>query len=106
MLVSVVAGGTFFFVTLFQCHPISFFWNKAQGGGCINDDIIIGLGYLYSSFAVITDFTFALLPAFLIAGLQLKRRTKIALIPLLAMGCMYVWSCVFHVNSLTFTVQA
>jgi hypothetical protein len=91
MLVSVAAGGTFFFVTLFQCNPISFFWNKSQNGTCVNDDIIIALGFLYSSFAIITDFTFALLPAFLIAGLQLKRRTKYALIPLLAMGCMYVW---------------
>lgn len=92
MFVSIVAGGTFFFVTLFQCNPVTFFWNKAQDGTCINDDIIIGLGFLYSGFAIITDFTFALLPAFLIAGLQLRRRTKIALIPLLAMGCMYVWN--------------
>jgi hypothetical protein len=88
MAVSVIAGGTFFFVTLFQCNPITYFWDKAQNGTCVNDDIIIALGYLYSSFAIITDFTFALLPAFLIASLQLKRRTKVALIPLLAMGCM------------------
>ncbi|KAF2691781.1 hypothetical protein K458DRAFT_381627 [Lentithecium fluviatile CBS 122367] len=88
MLLSVVAGGTFFFVTLFQCNPISFFWNKSQTGTCVNSDVIVGLGYLYSVFAIITDFTFALLPAFLVAGLQLKRRTKIALIPLLAMGCI------------------
>jgi hypothetical protein len=90
MTVSFVAGATFFFVTLFQCHPISYFWNKSQTGTCVNDDIIIGLGYLYSAFAIITDFTFALLPAVLVMNLQLKRRTKIALVPLLAMGCMYV----------------
>lgn len=87
MLFSVVAGTTFFFVSLFQCNPIHFFWNKGVDGKCVNPSVIIGLAYLYSAFAIITDFTFALLPAFLVVGLQLKKRTKFALIPLLAMGC-------------------
>jgi hypothetical protein len=89
MMISVVAGLAFFFVTLFQCHPISYFWNTySQDGTCVNIEIIIALGYLYSCFSIISDFTFAILPAFLVMGLQLKTRTKIALIPLLAMGCM------------------
>jgi hypothetical protein len=89
MMISVVAGLAFFFVTLFQCYPISYFWDDySQNGTCVNIEIIIALGYLYSCFSIISDFTFAILPAFLVMGLQLKRRTKIALIPLLAMGCM------------------
>lgn len=88
IFISVVAGGVFFFVTLFQCAPVSYFWNKRQSGTCINIEVIIGLAYLYSAFSVISDFTFAILPAFLVWNLQLKRRTKIALIPLLTMGCM------------------
>ncbi|KAK7180128.1 hypothetical protein DPSP01_012291 [Paraphaeosphaeria sporulosa] len=89
MMISVVAGLAFFFVTLFQCHPISYFWNDySQSGSCVNIEIIIALGYLYSCFSIISDFTFAILPAFLVMGLQLKKRTKIALIPLLAMGCI------------------
>lgn len=88
MLISVVAGSVFFFVTLFQCHPIPYFWNKTQPGQCISIEVIIALGYLYSSFSIISDFTFALLPAFIVMNLQLKRRTKIALVPLLTMGCI------------------
>jgi len=88
MLISVVAGATFFFVTMFQCNPISFFWNKAQDGSCINSNVIVGLAYLYSVFSIISDFTFALLPGFIVWHLQVKRRTKLALIPLLTMGCM------------------
>lgn len=106
MLFSVVAGGTFFFVSLFQCNPIHFFWNKEQNGTCVNDKVIIGLAYLYSTFALITDFTFALLPAFLVVGLQLKRRTKIALIPLLAMGCMYVSTFYIHLNLANSVIQS
>ncbi|KAF1958983.1 hypothetical protein CC80DRAFT_441815 [Byssothecium circinans] len=88
MTVSLVSGLTFFFVTLFQCHPVSYFWNTRQDGGCININIVIVLAYVYSAFSIITDFTFALLPTFLIVHLQLKRKTKIALIPLLTMGCI------------------
>ncbi|KAF2704937.1 hypothetical protein K504DRAFT_104160 [Pleomassaria siparia CBS 279.74] len=86
--ISMVAGATFFFVTMFQCKPISFFWNKDQHGSCIASTVIVGLAYLYSTFSIISDFTFALLPGFLVWNLQLKNRTKLALIPLLTMGCI------------------
>jgi hypothetical protein len=88
MFISVVAGIAFFFVCMFQCKPVSYFWNKEQSGQCINNDIVIGLGFVYSTFSVISDFTFALIPAFLVWNLQLKKATKISLIPLLTMGCM------------------
>ncbi|KAI1848019.1 hypothetical protein JX265_002024 [Neoarthrinium moseri] len=88
MVITVVTCMAFFLVTVCQCQPVSFFWNKAQHGSCVSNEVIIGLAYLYSSCSVITDFTFALLPAWIIVGLQLKRRTKIALIPLMAMGCV------------------
>lgn len=81
----------FFLVTVFQCHPVSYFWDKyTQTGTCIPDDVVVGLGYLYSACSIITDFTFALLPAWIISQLKMKRRTKLALIPLMAMGCVYV----------------
>ncbi|KAH8726920.1 hypothetical protein GQ44DRAFT_770849 [Phaeosphaeriaceae sp. PMI808] len=89
MLTSVVAGGAFFLVTVFQCNPVSYFWaKKGHSGTCVNNDLIIGLAYLYSAFSIISDFTFAIIPGFLVWNLQLKRRAKIALIPLITMGCI------------------
>ncbi|KAJ8106098.1 hypothetical protein OPT61_g9766 [Boeremia exigua] len=89
MFVSTFACTAFFFVTLFQCNPVRYFWAKSmEGGTCIDSNVIIGLGFVYSIFSIIADFTFALLPAFLVWNLQLTRRTKIALIPLLTMGCV------------------
>lgn len=88
MFISIIAGSVFFFVTLFQCRPISHFWNKDISGRCINPNVVVGLAYLYSAFSIVSDFTFAIIPAFLVWNLQLNRRTKIALIPLLTMGCM------------------
>jgi hypothetical protein len=89
MGVSIVAGGTFFFVCLFQCYPISYMWDRtSQEGKCVDNTVITALGYVYSIFSIITDFTFAIIPGFLVWHLQLKRRTKVALIPLITMGCI------------------
>lgn len=88
LAITVLTGIVFFFVTLFQCSPVSFFWDKdIPGGKCVPMEVIIGLTYLYSVFSVISDFTFAILPAFLISGLNMDRRTKTVLIPLFLMAC-------------------
>jgi hypothetical protein len=89
-LCTIVAGLAFFFVTLFQCSPISFYWDKDQSGRCLDINIIMALAFLYSAFSVITDFTFAILPAFVIWNLQLQIRAKVALIVLVTMGCLLV----------------
>jgi hypothetical protein len=88
MLTSVVAGGAFFFVTVFQCWPVYRFWAEHSLDHCVSNGLIVGLAYTYSIFSIISDFTFAIIPGFLVWDLQLKRRAKIALIPLITMGCI------------------
>ncbi|KAM0499102.1 hypothetical protein ACHAP8_005808 [Fusarium lateritium] len=88
MCITVCTGIVFFFVTLFQCSPISYFWNQEESGRCINIEIIIALTYLYSVFGVISDFTYAILPMFLVYSLNMGRKTKIAVMPVLAMACI------------------
>lgn len=88
LAINVMTGLVFFFVTTLQCHPVSYFWHKEQPGTCIPIGIIIALTYLYSSLNIICDFTFALLPIFIVRKLNMKRRMKVAIIPLLSMGCI------------------
>lgn len=88
MLITVLTGIVFFFVTLLQCRPISYFWDQDQSGECINVEVIIALTYLYSVFSVISDFTCAILPMFLVWQLNMDKRSKIALIPIMAMACV------------------
>ncbi|KAM0227674.1 hypothetical protein ACHAPO_011319 [Fusarium lateritium] len=88
MFSTALSGIIFFFVTVFQCHPISYFWNREQDGTCINPTVVIALAVLYSVFAVGSDLVFAILPGFIVWNLQLHKRTKYSLIPLLAMGCV------------------
>lgn len=88
MGLTVMTGLVFFFVTLLQCTPISFFWNRQQEGFCINIDIIIALTFLYSVISVICDFTFAILPIFLVWGLNMDIKTRVLLVPILGMACV------------------
>ncbi|KAK7747483.1 hypothetical protein SLS53_001738 [Cytospora paraplurivora] len=93
LFINVLSGLVFFFVTLLQCHPLTYFWeqylpDKVGSGSCISSDIIIALTYLYSSLNIICDFTFALLPIVIVKGLNMNKRLKIAIIPLLSMGCI------------------
>lgn len=89
MGLTVLTGLVFFFVTLLQCSPISFFWDKSiKTGWCVEIDVIIGLTFLYSAISVICDFTFAILPFFLIWGLNMSVKTRVLLIPILGMACM------------------
>ncbi|KAK1998064.1 hypothetical protein LX36DRAFT_634940 [Colletotrichum falcatum] len=89
MMLTVCTGVVFFFVTLLQCQPISYFWNQStQDGHCVPMDVIIALTFLYSAFSVICDFTFAILPIVLIWKLKMNRKTKLALVPIMAMACI------------------
>jgi hypothetical protein len=88
MGLTVLTGLVFFFVTLLQCNPMSFFWNQKQTGSCVPIDVIIALTFLYSVVSVICDFTFAILPVFLVWNLNMSLKTRSLLVPILGMACV------------------
>jgi hypothetical protein len=86
---TLVSCTIFFFTCVFQCWPVSYFWDKySQTGTCIPDRVIIALAILFSVINIITDFTFALLPAWLVSHLNMKVKTKVALCALMGLGCV------------------
>jgi hypothetical protein len=88
-VLTVVSCFIFFFACVFQCWPVSYFWNKySQTGTCIPDAIVIALAMLFSVINIITDFTFALMPAWILSHLNMKRKTKLALCVLMGLGCV------------------
>ncbi|KAK3688750.1 hypothetical protein B0T22DRAFT_512485 [Podospora appendiculata] len=79
------------FVLTFQCAPVSFFWDKtvADDGVCTEPATLIKASYYpYGAVTIVTDFALALLPAWIVSQLQMNIKTKIALIGLMAMGCL------------------
>ncbi|CAG8902630.1 unnamed protein product [Penicillium egyptiacum] len=84
-------GLVFSFCTIFECSPVDYFWNRAQPtahGSCIDKNSLIGIAYLYSVGAAITDLTIGLLPVALIWDLRMNRRTKGAIVVILGIGCI------------------
>lgn len=90
MGITIVTGIVFFFVTVLQCSPVSYFWSRAVGGDgkCLDMEIIIGLTYFYSAVSALCDFTFGLLPIVMLWNLNMSRSTKIAIAPILSMACI------------------
>ena len=85
---STVSGALFFFAALFQCWPVSFVWDKSQPGHCFDMNIIVAVTYTYSAFSIVTDFTFTILPLFLVSRLMVDPKTKAAIVPFLSMACL------------------
>jgi hypothetical protein len=92
MVLSTVAGLIFFFFTIFQCAPVSYYWNRmATQGKCLNVETLVGVVYFYSAAAAACDLTMGLLPAFLIRNLRINRRTKAGIAGILGLGCTSVF---------------
>lgn len=93
MCFSTTVGIIFLFFTLFQCHPIAYYWNHSLVGGyCLDINTLLGIVYMYSGAAAVCDFTIGALPVFMIWGLQMDRRTKLAVSGILGIAGMFVHS--------------
>jgi hypothetical protein len=92
MVTTVATGIVFFFIAVFQCSPVSYFWDRDQTGKCIDIEVIVIIVYIYSAISAICDFTFGILPGFIVWKLNMSLRLKIAVIPILSLGCVYVFS--------------
>lgn len=57
----------YFFLILFQCHPVSYFWAQYSGekGSCVNPVVIADSTYAHSAVSVAADWTLGILPIFI-----------------------------------------
>ena len=89
MVLQTLIGGGFTFAAVFQCNPISYFWDHTiPGGSCCSVDLIIVIAYLVSVLFMILDMIFTILPVYLVWTLPIARKTKIMLIPILGLGSL------------------
>ncbi|KAL3496302.1 hypothetical protein BJX62DRAFT_193864 [Aspergillus germanicus] len=87
----IAIGLVFWLVLLFDCQPISYFWERVTlvaHGKCLSTDVLLIIAYLYSGFTIVCDFALGILPACLIWGLQMTQRTKAALVGILSLGAI------------------
>lgn len=90
MAIEFTYGIAFFFLNLFQCIPVSKFWNPATPGKCTNPWNLVYVGYANAAVCVAADFTLAILPIFIVRELNLPVRTKMAAAFVLMLGTLFV----------------
>jgi hypothetical protein len=80
----------YFFLIIFQCHPVAYFWGKYSGleGSCISPVIIADSTYAHSAVSCFADWTLGTLPISMVWGLNMNPRTKLSVAIILALGAM------------------
>ncbi|TVY19760.1 hypothetical protein LARI1_G002445, partial [Lachnellula arida] len=79
---------TYFFFLLFQCTPISFLWTQfdESRGSCLRSPILANVTYAHAAMSAITDWSFGILPIFLVRKMPMNPRTKYSVILILSLG--------------------
>ncbi|KAH7113077.1 hypothetical protein EDB81DRAFT_670483, partial [Dactylonectria macrodidyma] len=85
--ITAISGVVYSLLTLFQCRPVSAFWD-GDGDRCLSMNVVIIISYVYGGQGIICDFAFTFLSIYVIWKLQLAKRKKILLIPIMALACV------------------
>lgn len=83
LAVNVLFGIAGTLVALLNCRPIPKFWNRTIPGSCMNT-----AQYIFGTISVtiITDALVSIIPAAILIGLHMPRKTKVLIISFLSLG--------------------
>ena len=82
MVFSGLFGSIYLFLAIFQCRPIKAWWIRKHSplskeyGTCFSNDIVVGVTFASSALNSIADWTFGLLPFFIVKDLHMPKRSK------------------------------
>lgn len=90
MAVAAVVGVAYTLLVLFQCRPISFWWDLDPNhtGTCLSASLVMYFTYVVSALNSVADWTFGLLPIFVVKDLQMKRRVKVIVSAIIGLAAM------------------
>ena len=90
MFLTIVFGLAYFFMVVFQCSPVSAFWeiNPRAPDNCLPEGPIIVMTYTASCLNCIADWVFGILPGFIVWSLKMPRKTKILVIAILSFAAV------------------
>ncbi|KAK8054372.1 hypothetical protein PG996_013673 [Apiospora saccharicola] len=79
-----------FVAVLITCQPIARNWDPALSnvGSCMDYSIIQNISYFISASSIITDWACAILPCFIVWNLNIKRKLKVSVAVVLALGAV------------------
>ncbi|CAG9951065.1 unnamed protein product [Clonostachys rosea f. rosea IK726] len=92
-------------VDVLQCIPLKAVWGDGTGR-CLTITQLAGLGFAVSALDIASALFYAILPVFLLKGLQMGTRTKIAIMFLLGLGAGTVVVSIVRLRSLVLIVSS
>lgn len=91
----------FTLVTIFQCHPIIYVWNKdLKGGRCVNYN---SAAWANAGINIVQDIIIILLPMNELRHLQLNRKKKIGMYAMFGVGSLLVLPLYLSFSTLPFS---
>lgn len=90
VIFNIVFGVLFFFIAIFQCNPISHFWNNWDGeheGKCLNSNAI---AWANAAISIALDIWMLAIPLAQLKALNLHWKKKIGVALMFVVGTLYV----------------
>jgi hypothetical protein len=87
-----------FFITIFICTPVSFFWNRDIKGKCMD---LQALAYASSASAIVQDFILLILPLVFIRNVKMKKYRKIGAAFMFSIGSFGCITTILRLHTLT-----
>ncbi|EHK99995.1 hypothetical protein M7I_4078 [Glarea lozoyensis 74030] len=80
----------YFFLVVFQCSPVPYFWTQYLGekGTCVPANWITDSTYAHSAISAVSDWTLGIIPVFFLWNLEMNPRTKISVGIILSLGAI------------------
>lgn len=69
------------------CHPITTLWGETTTGSC-NLELNSNVSFFFSAVEIATDWSLAILPAFLLWNIQMKPKVKISVAIILGLAAL------------------
>ncbi|CAH0002143.1 unnamed protein product, partial [Clonostachys byssicola] len=78
------------------CTPVARTWNVNLPGHCGPPEVLTRLGYFISASCIVSDWSCAIMPIFILWNSQMRWLMKISVGVVLALGVLYVHLCIFE----------
>lgn len=90
MMVAAFLGVAYTLLVLFQCNPISAWWDLDPNnqGTCLSASLVMIFTFVVSGLNSFADWTFGILPIFIVKDLQMKTRAKVLVSSIIGLAAM------------------
>jgi hypothetical protein len=88
LVVSTIYGLFYSLLAIFQCKNPAHLFSNILAKKCISDSLLLGASYTYAVMNILTDFTFVIIPIFMLQDSTMDKRSKLSVATIMALGAV------------------